>query len=269
MANPLEDLVKQLLSQAQPRPDIITPGSTGQLENARPVTFAGRVVKSSDPVQTLEEILKKPATESPDAEGMGGISEALIKSAPAIQAGVMGQALRKYQTTSFSNRELMNELLSNPKFEKFQGKVQKQLIKNPDDLIDLYRGMSLKELQDYAKYGPSGIRGFSIDPEVALGFAHRTSAQGPSVVLQAKAPREAIFARGSFDPRKTQFSKEKEVFVNMPELFTNPKAQTHIPIQVNALEPGAYARTHTDLLNPQVKAVYNSLLELVNKTTKR
>ncbi len=54
--SPLEALLSQLLSQAQPRPDLVTPGSTGKLENAKPVTYLGRVVQNPE---MLDSLLKR------------------------------------------------------------------------------------------------------------------------------------------------------------------------------------------------------------------
>lgn len=76
------DLLKQLQAAAQPRPDIITPGETGKLENSRPATFAGRLIR---PGETFEQVLARPQQESPDAEGMG-VSEMGKFVAPAAIA---------------------------------------------------------------------------------------------------------------------------------------------------------------------------------------
>jgi len=53
IGNPGTNPIEQLNNQAIPRPDIITPGSTGSLENARPFTFMGRVGQAGDTADSL------------------------------------------------------------------------------------------------------------------------------------------------------------------------------------------------------------------------
>lgn len=60
------DLLSQLFAAATPRPDLITPGATGALENARPVTFAGRVAY---PGETAADVLSRMPSESPEEGG--------------------------------------------------------------------------------------------------------------------------------------------------------------------------------------------------------
>lgn len=73
----LTDLLTQLQAEAQPRPDLITPGSTGTLENARPVTFMGRVVK---PGESVQQVVKRVPTAELESGGqaMGAIPQALL-----------------------------------------------------------------------------------------------------------------------------------------------------------------------------------------------
>lgn len=84
----LQTIIRLLAQQAKPRPDIITPGSTGALENARPYTFAGRVGYANKP-ESVQELLKRMPM-GDNEEGMGlataGI-EALKQFMPQLAAG--------------------------------------------------------------------------------------------------------------------------------------------------------------------------------------
>jgi hypothetical protein len=88
-----QSVLNQLSGQARPRPDIITPGSTGKLENARPYTFAGRV--STGPMN-IADLMKRQPTESPDAEGMGGPASLAMAKVfkPAANASPFSGAAR-------------------------------------------------------------------------------------------------------------------------------------------------------------------------------
>ena len=62
--NPFLTLIQQLMGRAQPRPDLITPGSTGALENARPATFAGRVTTGGETPQQIMQRMPMGELES-------------------------------------------------------------------------------------------------------------------------------------------------------------------------------------------------------------
>lgn len=84
----LTDLLSSLSGEAQPRPDLYTPGSTGSLENARPYTYAGRVATKP---MAPEQLLSKLPQESPDAEGLGtaaSLAGAGMISKAQLRAGV-------------------------------------------------------------------------------------------------------------------------------------------------------------------------------------
>jgi hypothetical protein len=75
----LQDIIAQLSGQAKPRPDLITPGATGSLENARPYTYAGRVQNANQPT-TLKSIMEKMPIGEMEAGGqaMGAIPGATL-----------------------------------------------------------------------------------------------------------------------------------------------------------------------------------------------
>lgn len=76
MASSLLDLVQLLIQQAQPRPDLITPGSEGQgLSMVKPATFMGRLITTPE---TPINVLKRAPTETPEGEGMQGMARGLI-----------------------------------------------------------------------------------------------------------------------------------------------------------------------------------------------
>lgn len=111
----LSSALKQLSASTNPRPDLITPGSTGALENARPYTFAGRVV--TNPNELPASVLARPATESPDAEGMGGLAQAAMKAGGASLAGfapIVTKAQKKIAKAAFKaapeNIDLVNQI---------------------------------------------------------------------------------------------------------------------------------------------------------------
>lgn len=88
-----QKIAAALAGQAQPRADLITPGSTGKLENARPYTFAGRV--GTGPMN-IADILRRQPSESPDAEGISGVGGALagtkiFKPSPFSQAAQLAK----------------------------------------------------------------------------------------------------------------------------------------------------------------------------------
>lgn len=96
-ANPQSEMAQKiaaaLAGQAQPRADLITPGSTGKLENARPYTFAGRV--GTGPMN-IADLLRQRPSESPDAEGVSGVGGALagtkiFKPSPFSQAAQLAK----------------------------------------------------------------------------------------------------------------------------------------------------------------------------------
>lgn len=79
----LDELLAALMKQAQPRSDLVTPGFTGRLENARPATFLGRMVKPED---TLKSILSRMP--SGEFEGGGNVM-GLQSLAPAAGAKLL------------------------------------------------------------------------------------------------------------------------------------------------------------------------------------
>ena len=78
--------LQQLRALAQARPDLITPGSTGKLENVRPYTFAGRVVSALDQ-ETPQSILSRvPISElESGGQAMGAIPKGLLVAGMAKQ----------------------------------------------------------------------------------------------------------------------------------------------------------------------------------------
>ena len=75
-------LLQRLLESSTQRPDLITPGSTGSLENARPATFLGRVTLGGE---SPEEILSRLPVDVPDGEGLGVAGE-LLRNLPVAAA---------------------------------------------------------------------------------------------------------------------------------------------------------------------------------------
>lgn len=61
LGNPESNPIETLNRASRPRPDLITPGSTGSLENARPFTYMGRV--ATKPSSVAELMQKMPAGE--------------------------------------------------------------------------------------------------------------------------------------------------------------------------------------------------------------
>jgi hypothetical protein len=78
--------LEQLRALAQARPDLITPGSTGKLENARPYTYAGRVVSALDN-ETPQSILARVPIQEMESGGqaMGAIPKGLLMAGMAKQ----------------------------------------------------------------------------------------------------------------------------------------------------------------------------------------
>jgi len=74
----LNSLLGQLRNSAQPRPDLITPGSTGVLENARPVTYLGRMVL---PGESPERVLQRFPQGETESGGMTMQASDLLKAA--------------------------------------------------------------------------------------------------------------------------------------------------------------------------------------------
>lgn len=81
----LADILQHLQQQAQPRPDL------GLLSTAKPYTYAGRVGTTDKP-GSMYDMLAKPPTEVPDAEGLGGM-------ATLAAAGGAGKAFKRGATT--------------------------------------------------------------------------------------------------------------------------------------------------------------------------
>ncbi len=92
--DPIAGALRQLLMQAQPRPDLITPGSNGELSNPRPVTFLGRVVQKPE---SIDQLVKRFPQGELESGGMGldairnmgilGMAKA-FKPGPATQASL-------------------------------------------------------------------------------------------------------------------------------------------------------------------------------------
>lgn len=87
-SNPFSDALDQLLSLAQPRPDLITPGSQapGVLNVPRPATFAGRVIFQGQKPAPATLLGMLPMSGAPDEESLaapvattsvGGIASSL------------------------------------------------------------------------------------------------------------------------------------------------------------------------------------------------
>lgn len=79
----LGSILAELQSKAAPRPDLITPGSTGALENARPATFLGRMVQPQD---SLSSVLSRVPQGEIESGSMA------IQALPSSLAAVIGTA---------------------------------------------------------------------------------------------------------------------------------------------------------------------------------
>lgn len=102
-ADVLGSLIGALVKGAKPRPDIVTPGSTGKLENARPYTFAGRVGSASTP-ETPEQMMQRPAVGDAEGGGVGlfdALPEALKQFLPQMSASLMPKLLGAGMAKSF------------------------------------------------------------------------------------------------------------------------------------------------------------------------
>lgn len=97
----ISDTLDQLLSLAQPRPDIVTPGSLtpGILNMPRPATFAGRVIyhgQKPDPTTLLGMM---PMGGAPDEEALTAAVPRLASEAGLTFATSLGNPARRLSGT--------------------------------------------------------------------------------------------------------------------------------------------------------------------------
>ena len=152
---------------------------------------------------------------------------------PMAFGGVLSKSLYKYQGSGASN--WIEELIAHPNFGKFQQKIQKEVEKVLGPLFKVYRGIGPRELESLGQTGYLGARPtpFTIDPEIARGFAYTHKMQptmdiwgkeiapgwGPKM-LEALATPESVIARPTWSTRMgSGFGREKELLLNPKSLI--------------------------------------------------
>lgn len=171
----LASLVKQLIAEAQPRPDLITPGSTGELTNTRPMTMFGRVVHANqvaeqNPVNVLKGILNKPATAEAEAGGqaLGAIPQSLLAGGAA--KAVMIPAMRAYHGTPSSLAGSLPTREMGKVYGPMAGAPGHFVASTPDAASEYARGAISEAgaLTAQGNYGPN-VRPYMMQAHQSLG----------------------------------------------------------------------------------------------------
>lgn len=205
----LRSLLESLYSTAQARPDLITPGSTGSLENARPYTYMGRVNNANRPMPSLGELLAQIPDETPDAEGMqlSNIVNKLIGGAAGgalgNEAGIFRDLGLKRQSGRYNPHEFAEALKKQPNYERYKHLSQLMTERKMGKEFPVYRGVSANDpliMGDVPK-----ATAVSTSPFIASNFAEEGMVSG-------KATPKSVL--GILPERGTYFNKEKEYLIN-------------------------------------------------------
>lgn len=198
----LGTLIGQLTQQAKPRADLMTPGSTGKLENARPYTFAGRVGNANAP-EGARAMMQRPAQNVPEGEGgfMAMIPEALKQFLPQLSGAIAPKLFGAGMAKSFKPGP-SNEEISAGLRESFLTNTGKKITRAPASAV-LAKPNSVP-VSPFEKMFPALIN------EKTGEIVHAMSATGPGghrVLLDSVAgpwnskQGAGVWRRGFVDPQ--------------------------------------------------------------------
>jgi hypothetical protein len=187
----LDTLLKRLLGAAQPRPDLITPGSTGRLENARPATFLGRVVTEDEP---LESILGRFPMGEAETGGLAMQAPEFMKAAIPLGLWKAMTPEAKAIVTNYANKYPL-------KFER--------ALSEPQDLFAIAQNSGPGNHGFYNNYGKQGSTISVGEASVKRGTtAHE---------MQHYLDRNRIRETKPTDAATIGYLLEEQLLRNMPE----------------------------------------------------